>query len=126
MGSTFVITQKFLPWELGKPRKVLKELVESGQVVLGRTLDLCCEARTNPVYLTKNGFDVTALDISEKAVEYARGKASAKSGGLNLVVGSFLKIPFVTTNIADLEFFFNTFLYHTQIQYLSYNYSSIP
>jgi len=42
-----------LGWELGKPRKVLVDLVEAGTVKPGRVLDICCGAGTNTVYLAQ-------------------------------------------------------------------------
>ncbi|NIV43965.1 methyltransferase domain-containing protein, partial [Candidatus Bathyarchaeota archaeon] len=50
--------------------------MDSGRIRPCEALDLCCGAGTNPVFLAKKGFDVTALDISDKAVEYAKEKAS--------------------------------------------------
>jgi len=76
-----------LPWELGKPRRVLVELVDSGRVEPSKALDLCCGAGTNPVYLAKKGFNVTALDISDKAVEYAKEKAHKAEVDINFLVG---------------------------------------
>jgi hypothetical protein len=42
-----------LPWELGRPRKVLVDLIEKGQIKKGKTLDTCCGAGTNTLYLAK-------------------------------------------------------------------------
>ena len=64
-----------LPWELGKLRKVLVKFLDSGQVGPGKALDLCCGAGTNPIYIAKKGFKVTALDVSDKAIEYAKEQA---------------------------------------------------
>lgn len=61
-------TFESLPWELGDPRKILVELIESKHIIPGKVLDPCCGAGTNPIYMAKNGFDVTALDVSHKAV----------------------------------------------------------
>lgn len=83
-----------LPWELGRPRSILVEMVESGQVTPSRALDLCCGAGTNLIYLAKKGFDVTALDVSDKAVEYSRKNAHEAKVEMNLVVGDFLYLPF--------------------------------
>ena len=47
-----------LPWELGRPRKVLVELVEKGLIKRGKALDICCGAGTNALYLAKKGFQV--------------------------------------------------------------------
>ena len=38
-------------------------------------LDLCSGAGINTVYLAGKGFEVTAKDISQRAVEYAGEKA---------------------------------------------------
>jgi len=103
-----------LPWELGKPRKLLVELVESGQIVPGKMLDLCCGAGTNPVYLAQKGFDVTALDLSDRAVEYAREKARTTKADMNLLVGSFLALPFKGEEF-DFIFDFGCF-HHVKIK----------
>ncbi len=102
-----------LPWELGKPRSVLRELVESGRVVPGKTLDLCCGAGTNPVYLSKKGFEVTALDISDKAVEYAKEKAHEAEEDINFLVGDFLNLPFRKEEF-DFAFDFGCF-HHVRV-----------
>ena len=45
-----------LPWDLGRPRKVLVELVEKGLIKKGKALDICCGSGTNAMYLAKKGF----------------------------------------------------------------------
>ena len=103
-----------LPWELGKPRKALVELVEFGRVRPSKTLDLCCGAGTNPVYLAKKGFDVTALDISDKAVEYAKEKAREVEVDISFLVGDFLNLPF-RSEAFDFAFDFGCF-HHVQVK----------
>jgi SAM-dependent methyltransferase len=102
-----------LPWELGKPRDILVEVVESRQVMRGRALDICCGAGTNPAYLAKKGFDVTALDISDRAVELTKGKADALGVDMNLLVGNFLKLP-LDSGKFDFIFDFGCF-HHVQV-----------
>ena len=104
-----------LPWELGKPRKILVELVESGRVAPGKTLDLCCGAGTNPVYLATKGFDVTALDISDKAVEYAKEKADKTALVINFLVTDFLSLPFRREEF-DFAFDLGCF-HHVEVKY---------
>ena len=72
-----------LGWELGKPRSLLVEFVEKGLVGKGTALDLCCGAGTNTIYLAKNGFEVTGLDISLTALEIAKKKAEQVNVSLN-------------------------------------------
>lgn len=102
-----------LPWELGKPRKALVELVDSGRVAPGKSLDLCCGAGTNPVYLAKKGFDVTALDISDRAVGYAKENAEKGEVAVSLLVGDFLGLPFKREQF-DFVFDFGCF-HHVQV-----------
>ncbi len=83
-----------LPWELGRPREVLVDLLESGRVRPTETLDLCCGAGTNPVYLAERGFDVTALDISDRAVELTIEKAHQAGININALIGDFVSLPF--------------------------------
>ncbi len=99
-----------LPWELGKPRKALVELGVSGKVKPCKALDLCCGAGTNPVYLAKQGFQMTALDVSDGAVKYARDRAHrAKVDNINLLVSDFLNLPFKNE---EFEFAFDFGCFH--------------
>jgi ubiquinone/menaquinone biosynthesis C-methylase UbiE len=90
-----------LPWELGKPRRNLVDLVESSQIKPGEALDICCGAGTNPIYLAQKGFAVTALDISRKAIEIAKQKTSRARVEIQFVLGNFVTLPF-----KDAEFNF--------------------
>ncbi len=99
---------KSLPWELGKPRKVLLKLLDSGKVKPCKTLDLCCGAGTNPVYLATRGFEVTALDISDGAVKYAKDKAYEAKVDVDFLVGDFLNLPFRNEEF-DFAFDFGCF-----------------
>jgi ubiquinone/menaquinone biosynthesis C-methylase UbiE len=106
---------KSLPWELGKPRRVLRELVGSGRVAPGNALDLCCGAGTNPIYLANNGFNVAALDISDRAVEYAKEQASKAGVDIDFLVANFLRLPFKSGKF-DFAFDFGCF-HHVEIKY---------
>jgi len=102
-----------LPWELGKPRRVLVDLVDSGQIAPGKALDLCCGAGTNPIYLAKKGFNVAALDISDKAVEYAKEQAFRANVSINFLVANFLRLPFKSEEF-DFAFDFGCF-HHVEV-----------
>jgi ubiquinone/menaquinone biosynthesis C-methylase UbiE len=73
-----------------------------------KVLDLCCGAGTNPVYLAKRGFDIIALDISDKAVSYAKEKAVKEKVNINFLVGDNLKLPFRSEEF-DFAFDFGCF-----------------
>jgi ubiquinone/menaquinone biosynthesis C-methylase UbiE len=98
-----------LPWELGKPRKVLVELVEKGLIKKGKALDLCCGAGTNALYLTKKGFQVTGIDISSKAIEYAKEKAKKANVRIQFQVQNFLNLSFKDE---EFDFIFDMGCFH--------------
>ena len=79
-----------LPWELGKPRKILVNLVEKGIIKKGKALDICCGAGSNTVYIAQKGFKVTGIDISSKAVEYVMQKAEQAKVKIRFMVQNFL------------------------------------
>lgn len=98
-----------LGWELGKPRPLLVEFVEKGLVKKGKTLDICCGAGTNTVYLAEKGFEVTGIDISSKAIEYAKEKAEQARVKISFMVIDFLDLPF---SDAEFDFVFDMGCFH--------------
>jgi SAM-dependent methyltransferase len=64
-----------LPWDTGTPDPLLVDVIESGIVAPGRTLEIGCGTGTNAIFLAQHGFDVLGIDVSEVAVETARAKA---------------------------------------------------
>jgi len=75
--------------------------VEKGLIKKGKALDLCCGACTNTVYLAEKGFEVTAIDISTRVIEYAEKKAQQANVKIKLMVQNFVNLPF-----GDQEFNF--------------------
>ncbi len=98
-----------LPWELSRPRKVLVELVEKGLIKKGKALDICCGAGTNALYLAKRGFQVTGIDISSKAIEYAKEKAKKANAKARFQVQNFLNLPFEDK---EFDFIFDMGCFH--------------
>lgn len=98
-----------LPWELGKPRPVLVQLIEEGLVKPGKTLDICCGAGTNTVYMAKKGFEATGLDISHKAIEYGREKAQEAGVKIRWIVGNAVGFPFED---GEFDFVFDMGCFH--------------
>jgi ubiquinone/menaquinone biosynthesis C-methylase UbiE len=98
-----------LGWELGRPRPLLVEFVEKGLVKKGKTLDICCGAGTNTVYLAEKGFEVTGIDISPKAIEYAKKKAQQAHVKINFMTQSFVNLPFGNE---EFDFVFDMGCFH--------------
>jgi ubiquinone/menaquinone biosynthesis C-methylase UbiE len=84
------------PWDLGRPRDFLVELVEKGMIRGSQALDACCGLGTNALYLADRGFDVTGIDIAENAVEIANRKAveTGKSKEARFKIRNFLEMNF--------------------------------
>lgn len=63
------------PWDTGITPPEIMAMIESGRVPPGRALDLGCGTGTNAITLAQRGFDVTAIDVSRRAIALARRKA---------------------------------------------------
>jgi len=98
-----------LGWELGRPRPILVEFVEKGLVKKGKALDICCGAGTNTVYLAEKGFEVTGIDISSKAIDYAKKKAQQANVKINFMMQSFVNLPFGNE---EFDFVFDMGCFH--------------
>lgn len=98
-----------LGWELGKPRPILVEFVEKGLMKKGETLDLCCGAGTNTIYLAEKGFRVTGIDISQRAIQYAKEKTKQVNAKINFIIGSFVNLSFVDESF---DFVFDMGCFH--------------
>jgi len=75
-----------IPWNIKTPPEALVNLVESGKVKPCKTLDLGCGAGNYAIYLAGRGFDVTGIDISPTAIEYARDNAKKKGAECRFLV----------------------------------------
>jgi ubiquinone/menaquinone biosynthesis C-methylase UbiE len=75
----------------------------------GKALDLYCGAGTNTVYLVEKGFGVTAIDISQRAIEYAKEKAGYTNVKINLMTQSFVGLSFEDE---DFDFVFDMGCFH--------------
>jgi len=80
-------------WTNKNPPEELVELIETGKINSCKVLDVGCGEGFYSIYLAKKGFDVTGIDISERAVEYAK-KNAEKEG---------VKIKFLVMDVNDLE-----------------------
>ena len=62
------------PWDTGITPPEIVAMIEGGKVSIGRALDLGCGTGTNAIYLAQQGFTVTAIDVSRRAVALAKHK----------------------------------------------------
>ncbi|MEU7033272.1 class I SAM-dependent methyltransferase [Streptomyces sp. NPDC046237] len=66
---------KAVPFFVAKPDESLVSYVDRGWVAPGRALDLGCGPGRNALYLDFLGFEVDAVDLSDKAVAWAEQRA---------------------------------------------------
>lgn len=80
-------------WTRTNPPQELIELVESGKIKPCKAIDIGCGEGFYSIYLALKGFDILGIDLSEKAIQYA--KENAASLGVNA--------RFIAMDIVNLE-----------------------
>jgi len=89
-----------IPWNLDNPPELLVDAVESGRIKPCRAVDLGCGFGNYAAWLARQGFEVTGMDFSEKAIEQAR-----KS-----IAGEELDCRFITVDLlGDMSEWKSTF-----------------
>ncbi len=98
------------PWDIGHPQPAFVELVRTGELKKSRTLDVGCGTGENALFLAKNGFSTVGVDLSTRAIDVAKAKASERK----------LKVDFRVANALSLDFDSSSFgsvvdsgLFHT-------------
>jgi len=80
-----------VPWDISRPHPALVNLVETKRIVPGRVFEPGPGLGHDAVYLASNGFRVTALDISKRAVSMLRKRIAKLGLDIDLIVGDVLR-----------------------------------
>ncbi len=80
-----------IPWDLGRADANLAGTIEKWPVKPCRALDIGCGTGDNSIWLAREGFDVTGIDISALAIEKAHRKARPSGIECRFLVADFLK-----------------------------------
>jgi 2-polyprenyl-3-methyl-5-hydroxy-6-metoxy-1,4-benzoquinol methylase len=88
-----------LPWDTGYPDTYLVRLVADWPEFSGNVLEIGCGTGTNSIWLARQGFTVTGLDLSSSAITIARKRAREKEVDCRFLVDDFLSCP-----LADAPF----------------------
>ena len=76
----------FTPWDGHPQSATLRELIEGPDAVPpGLALDVGCGTGDASIYLAQHGWQVTGVDFTPKALDKARGKATAANVTVNFV-----------------------------------------
>ncbi len=81
-----------IPWEIGKPPRELVQVLENGLAKPCKALDIGCGTGNYAIYLAKQGFDVTGVDVSENALKIAKEKAGAEKVAVRFLRADALEL----------------------------------
>jgi ubiquinone/menaquinone biosynthesis C-methylase UbiE len=98
-----------VPWDSGIRSRELARVIEDGLVQPCRALEIGCGTGTNAVFLAQQGFDVTGIDLSPKALALAEQKADDAG-----VKATFLKadVCSLRVDLGVFDFVFDRGCYH--------------
>lgn len=74
------------PWDSKLVSRELRKVLKEQDIKPCRALELGCGTGTNAIYLAQKGFDVTAVELSERALEMAALQAQRASTNVNFVL----------------------------------------
>ena len=96
-----------LPWDTGRPSTELRQVVAG--IKPCRAIEFGCGRGTNAVWLARQGFDVTAVDLSRRAIHGARQRAAAAGVHVRFLVADLTEAWKLGGPFA---FFFDRGCYH--------------
>ena len=81
------------PWDNTPGSQVLDLVLADDSAGVGRrALDVGCGRGRDAIHLAKKGWDVTAVDLEERALETARDRAAEEGAEVHWVVGDVTKL----------------------------------
>lgn len=80
-----------IPWNIEEPPEILVELIKNENIKQYKIVDIGCGAGNYAIYFAKLGFDVSGIDISQKAIEIARENVKNKGVKSNFFVADVIE-----------------------------------
>jgi SAM-dependent methyltransferase len=81
------------PWDTDRPVPMLVDAVQGPErLVPGRALDIGCGTGRNAIYLARQGWDVTGVDLVGYAIAEARRRAEAAGASARFVEGDVTRL----------------------------------
>lgn len=81
------------PWDSGLVSRELRRVVEEAGIKPCRVLEAGCGSGTNAVWLANQGFEVTAVDCSDAALELAKAKAPEQGVSVEWICADVSVLP---------------------------------
>lgn len=81
-----------LPWDSGRPDRHLEQVLDEFAIGPCAALEAGCGTGTNAVWLARQGFRVTAVDVAPTAIAEAGRKAASAGVAVAFVAGDFLHV----------------------------------
>jgi SAM-dependent methyltransferase len=82
------------PWDIGRPQPAFVELVRAGELIIGGVLDVGCGTGENALYLAEKGFSVVGVDLSTRAIDEAKVKATERKLKVSFRIADALSLDF--------------------------------
>lgn len=104
-----------IPWNNERSDYNLHEIVAKHHILPCKTLDIGCGTGSDAIWLSqpttaRDGFTVTAIDISKKAIQIAIKKAAKAKALCNFIVADFMKQKI---DEAPFKFIFDRGCFHS-------------
>lgn len=99
-----------MPWAHKNPDFNLVETIEQWKIAPCKTLEIGCGTGTDSLWLAERGFEVTALDVSEIAIEMAMINAKKTNADCHFRVLDFLDVQLGS---APFDFVFDRGYFHS-------------
>ncbi len=80
-----------LPWNINRPDFNLVDMVRDYQIEPGKALDIGCGTGDNVLWLARQGFSVTGIDIADKAIDIAFEKSVSNNVHADFYVRDVLR-----------------------------------
>ena len=80
------------PWDIGRPQPRFQALAEAG-LLRGRVLDCGCGTGEQALVAAAHGADVRGIDVSARAIDQARKKATTRGLSAQFDVADVLTMP---------------------------------
>lgn len=113
---------KNIPFFVNKPDENLVNYFEKEMIFPGRVLELGCGAGRNAIYLAKKGCSVVGVDISDKALEWAKKRTDEENIDVELVCANIFELDFEENSF---DFIYDSGCFHHIAPHRRVNYTAM-